>query len=61
MRVLSKCVNIAKLYNVAKAQVAFTDIRKMLQGRSGVHFGILLPARLHISQNNEETEFLDAA
>ena len=45
--------------NVAKARAAFTDVRKMLRGRPGVRFGIFFPARLCISHNNEEKEFLD--
>lgn len=47
--------------NIAKAWAAFTDVRKMLRGRWCVRFGILFPARLHISHKNEEKEFLDTA
>lgn len=46
---------------VAKARAAFMDVRKMLQGRPGVGFGIFFPARLRISYNNEEKVFLDGA
>lgn len=47
--------------SVAKARAAFTDVRKMLRERSGVRYGILFPARLRISHNNEEKEFVDAS
>lgn len=46
---------------VAKARAAFTDVRKMLRGRQGVRYGILFPARLRITHNDVEREFVDAA
>lgn len=46
---------------VAKARAAFTDVRKMLRGRRGVRYGILYPARLRITHDGEEKEFVDAA
>uniref|UniRef100_A0A8C2W6V4 L1 transposable element RRM domain-containing protein n=1 Tax=Cyclopterus lumpus TaxID=8103 RepID=A0A8C2W6V4_CYCLU len=45
--------------SVAKARAAFTDIRRTLRGRKGVRYGLLYPARLRISHNNEDEEFLD--
>uniref|UniRef100_A0A669E9G4 L1 transposable element RRM domain-containing protein n=1 Tax=Oreochromis niloticus TaxID=8128 RepID=A0A669E9G4_ORENI len=47
--------------SVAKARAAFTDVRKILQDRPGVRFGILYPARFRVSYNNVEKEFVDAA
>ncbi|KAK9536015.1 hypothetical protein VZT92_005838 [Zoarces viviparus] len=44
--------------SVAKARAAFMDIRKALRGRKGVRYGLLYPARLRIS-HNEDVEFLD--
>lgn len=41
--------------NVARARVAFTPGSKMLRGKPGVRYGLLYPARLRIS-NNEEQE-----
>lgn len=41
--------------SVAKARVAFTDVRKMLRGRPDVRFSILFPARLCISYKNEKS------
>ena len=45
--------------SVAKARAAFTDIRRALRGRKGVRYGLLYPARLRVSRNNEDEEFLD--
>ena len=47
--------------SVAKARAAFTDVRKALRGRKGVRYGLLYPARLRISHNNEDEEFLDSS
>ena len=46
--------------NVARARAAFTPARKMLQGKPGVRYGLLYPARLRITNNNDEREFADA-
>lgn len=46
---------------VAKARAAFTDVRKMLRGKPGIRYGLLFPARLRISHNNEEKEFVDVS
>lgn len=46
--------------SVAKARAAFTEVRRILQGRLGVRYGILFPARFRISHNNEDKEFMDA-
>lgn len=44
---------------VARARAAFTDVRKLLHDRRGVRFGILFPARLRITHDGEDKEFLD--
>lgn len=46
--------------NVARARAAFTPARKILQGKPGIRYGLLYPARLRISNNNVEREFVDA-
>lgn len=47
--------------SVARARAAFTEVRKLLREQEGVRFGIRFPARLCITHNGEEKEFLDAA
>lgn len=44
---------------VAKARAAFTDVRMMFQGVRGIHYGLLYPARLRVSYDDEDKEFLD--
>ena len=44
---------------VARARAAFTEVRRLLRDQQGVRFGILFPARLRISYNGEDKEFLD--
>lgn len=46
--------------NVTKARAAFTEVRRMLRGRQGIHYGLLFPAKFRISHNNVEKEFVDA-
>lgn len=45
--------------SVAKARATFTEVRKMLRGCKEVRYGLLYPARLRITYQNEEKEFLD--
>lgn len=45
--------------NVARARAAFTDVRKELRGRKGVRYGLFYPARLRITFNNQDKEFVD--
>lgn len=45
--------------SVAKARAAFTDVRKLLRKRQGVRYGLLSPARLHITHGEEDKEFAD--
>lgn len=42
-----------------ESQGSFHLVRKILHGRPGVH--ILYPARFHVSCNNVEKEFVEAA
>lgn len=44
---------------VARARAAFTEVRKLLHNQQGVRFGILYPARLRITYNGQDKEFLD--
>lgn len=44
---------------VAKARAAFTEVRRALRDKQGVRFGILFPARLRISYEGEDKEFVD--
>lgn len=46
--------------SVVKARAAFTDVRKILRDKPGVRYGIFFPARLRITYNNAEKEFVDA-
>lgn len=45
--------------SVPKARATFMEVRKVLQGRRGVRYGLLYPARLRLTYQNEEKEFLD--
>lgn len=47
--------------SVAKARVAFNEVRKLLRNQQGVRYGILFPARLHITFNGDEKEFASKA
>lgn len=44
---------------VAKARAAFTEVRRALRDKQGVRFGILFPARLRISYEGDDKEFVD--
>ncbi|CAL1609954.1 unnamed protein product [Knipowitschia caucasica] len=46
--------------NVVQARAAFTEVRRMLRDKPGVRYGILFPARLRVTHNNVEKEFVDA-
>lgn len=46
--------------NVVKARAALTDVRRFLRDKPGILYGIFFPARLRITYNNEEKEFVDA-
>lgn len=45
--------------SVARNRAAFTEARKLLRDQPGVRFGIMFPARLRITHNGEEKEFVD--
>lgn len=45
--------------SVAKARAAFTDVRNLLREQRGVRYGLLFPARLRITHNGADKEFLD--
>ncbi|KAJ8349135.1 hypothetical protein SKAU_G00277240 [Synaphobranchus kaupii] len=45
--------------SVAKARASFTDVRKLLRGQQGIRYGFFFPAKLRITHNNEDREFLD--
>lgn len=45
--------------SVAKARAAFTDVRSLLREQRGVRYGLLFPARLRITHNGADREFLD--
>ena len=45
--------------SVARARAAFTDVRKELRDRKGVRYGLLYPAKLRITFNNQDKEFVD--
>lgn len=45
--------------SVAKARSAFNDVRNLLRGRRDIRYGVLFPARLRISYNGDNKEFLD--
>ncbi|KAI2645644.1 LINE-1 retrotransposable element ORF1 protein [Labeo rohita] len=45
--------------SVACARSAFNDVKKLLRGRDGVHYGIFHPAKLRITYNGNEKEFCD--
>lgn len=44
---------------LAKAQAAFTEVRKLLRNRQNGRFGILFPASFRVTHNGEK-EFTDA-
>ena len=44
---------------VAKARAAFNNVRSLLRGRQEIRYGIIFPARLRISYNGDNKEFLD--
>ncbi|KAK7938822.1 hypothetical protein WMY93_002148 [Mugilogobius chulae] len=44
---------------VAKARAAFTDVRKALQGRRDVRFGLFYPAKLRITHKSVSKDFQD--
>ncbi|KAG7467812.1 hypothetical protein JOB18_017105, partial [Solea senegalensis] len=44
---------------VAKARAAFTDVRKALRGRKEIRYGLFYPARLRITHQDEDKEFVD--
>lgn len=46
--------------SVARARAAFSDVRRVLRGRQGVRYGLLFPARLRITHDEEEKEFRNA-
>lgn len=46
--------------SVVKARAAFTDVRRVLRNRPGVRYGIFFPARLRITYNDVQQEFVDA-
>ncbi|KAI3364717.1 hypothetical protein L3Q82_011490 [Scortum barcoo] len=45
--------------SIARARAAFTEIRGLLRGHEGVHYGLLFPARLRITHGGEDKEFTD--
>ncbi|KAG7519808.1 hypothetical protein JOB18_016446 [Solea senegalensis] len=45
--------------SVAKARAAFTDVRKALRGRKEIRYGLFYPARLRITHQDEDKEFVD--
>uniref|UniRef100_A0A667Z7E4 L1 transposable element RRM domain-containing protein n=1 Tax=Myripristis murdjan TaxID=586833 RepID=A0A667Z7E4_9TELE len=45
--------------SVAKARAAFMDVRRALRGRKGICYGLLYPARLRITHQDEDKEFVD--
>lgn len=45
--------------SVARVRAAFTDMRKELRGRKGVCYGLLYPARLRITVDDQDKEFVD--
>lgn len=45
--------------SVAKARAAFTDVRKALNGRNDVRFGMFFPAKLRITYNSVSKDFQD--
>lgn len=47
--------------SIAKAKAEFTKVRKVLQGRWGLWYGLIYPAKFQISYNGEEKEFLEAS
>lgn len=47
--------------SVARARLAFNDVKKLLRGREGVRYGLLHPARLRITHNGTERFFEDPA
>lgn len=45
--------------SVAKAWVAFTEVRRLLCGRQDVCYGLLFPAMLRITHGEVDKEFVD--
>lgn len=45
--------------SVSKARAAFTEVRKLLRDRQGVRFGLLFPARLRITHDGHDKQFID--
>lgn len=46
---------------ISRARVVFTDVRKALQGQQGVRYGLFYPAKLQVTYNSIEKEFLNAS
>lgn len=45
--------------SVARARSAFNDVKQLLKGRVGVRYGVIHPAKLRITHNGAEKDFLD--
>uniref|UniRef100_A0AAR2JRM7 L1 transposable element RRM domain-containing protein n=1 Tax=Pygocentrus nattereri TaxID=42514 RepID=A0AAR2JRM7_PYGNA len=46
--------------SIARARSAFNEVRKLLRGWDGVHYGLLYPARLRITYKGKDKQFQDA-
>ncbi|KAL7860886.1 hypothetical protein AOLI_G00172350 [Acnodon oligacanthus] len=47
--------------SVARAKSAFSEVKNILRGQTGMRFGLFYPARLRITHNGTEKEFRDPA